>query len=147
MKKFLVLILALSSVSAFAYDVRISFTHFGSSVGSQSYYSCSYAEAQAEKWLDLFGATDVEVTCFGGIEDWRMSPVSIDARFNLPVLSGTEVAEVVKVRGDAFNTACGLNVDMVKTFVKYFPNVKILKRNDSCAFSSSNYSYEFSIVK
>lgn len=76
-----------------------------------------------------------------------MWPVSVTASFNSPVLSGREIAEVAKVKGDNRNPACGLNVTIVKSLLPSFSNVTVVKKSDSCAFASSNYSYEFAIVR
>ncbi len=145
-KLFTVLALALC-VSAFSADNKVSFGHSGNEGWGTSYYSCDYVEAQTEKVLELFGATDVSVRCSGGIEFGTMWPVSVTATFNSPVLSGREVAEVVNLKGDNWNPSCGLNVKIVKSLLSSFNNVSVIKKNDSCAFQSSNYSYEFAIVR
>jgi hypothetical protein len=143
---FFVLALALTG-SAFSAENNVSFGHSGYEGWGMSYFSCDYVEAQTEKVLELFGATDVSVRCSGGIEFGSMWPVSVTATFNSPVLSGREVAEVVKLKGDNSNPSCGLNVKIVKSLLPSFNNVSVIKKNDSCAFQSSNYSYEFAIVR
>lgn len=145
-KLFTVLALALC-VSAFSADNKVSFGYSGNEGWGTSYYSCDYVEAQTEKVLELFGATDVSVRCSGGIEFGTMWPVSVTATFNSPVLSGRKVAEVVNLKGDNWNPSCGLNVKIVKSLLSSFNNVSVIKKNDSCAFQSSNYSYEFAIVR
>jgi hypothetical protein len=147
MKHLLSLVVLLFSLSAFAGDQKVTFTYLGNQGGMQSYYACSFVEERAHNWLELFGATDIEVHCSGGLETWSTGPIRVSATFNLPVLSGREVAEVVSVRGDFRNSACGLNTQMVKNFLKVFSNIEVLKKQDSCAFPGSNYSYEFSIVR
>ena len=143
---FFVLALALTG-SAFSAENNVSFGYSVNEGWGTSYYSCDYVEAQTEKVLELFGATDVSVRCSGGIEFGSMWPVSVTATFNSPVLSGREVAEVVKLKGDNSNPSCGLNVKIVKSLLPSFNNVSVIKKNDSCAFQSSNYSYEFAIVR
>lgn len=139
----LALVLSFSAAAA----QKVSFTYFGNEGWGQTYYACDYAEARTEKVLAMFGATEVSVRCFGGIEFGRMEPVSITATFEAPVLMGNEMASVVKYKGDAFNPACGLNVAIVKNVLPKFSNVKVLKKSDSCAFDRSNFSYEFEIKK
>lgn len=146
MKKLIALAALALSVSSFAAE-KVSFTYSGFEGWGRTYYSCDYVEAQTEKYLELFGATQIDVTCFGGIEFGRMSPVSVSARFEVPALQGNEVATEVKVEGDRFNPSCGINVSIIRNILPKFSNVEVLKKSDSCAFASSNYSYTFSIKK
>ena len=146
MKKIITLVVLALSVSAYARET-VSFGYSGMEGWGQTYYSCDYVEAQTEKVLEMFGATEVSVRCSGGIEMGQMWPVSVRASFEAPVLVGTEVAQVVTHKGDSRNPACGLNVRIVKSLLPKFSNVTVLKKSDSCAFARSNYSYEFSIVK
>lgn len=146
MKKLIVLA-ALLSTSAFAADHSVSFGYSGMEGWGRTYYSCDYVEAQTEKVLELFGAVNADVRCSGGIQYGQAWPVSVTATWDAPALSGREVAETVKLKGDAWNPACGLNVAIVKNLVPKFSNVTIVKKSDSCAFQNSNYSYEFSIVR
>jgi hypothetical protein len=147
MKKFLSLLAFALSFSAFAGEVKVSFTHFGNNGGNQSYYACYYVEGQAYKYLELFGATEVVVRCNGGIGPWSVSPVSVRASFNLPLLSGRELADTVKLKGDNWTPSCGINVQMIREFLKVFSNISVVKKSDSCAFANSNFFYELSIVR
>ncbi len=147
MKKLIVLATLALSASAFAADQKVSFSYSGLEGWGRSYYSCDYVEAQTEKVLELFGAQNVEVRCSGGIQWGQAWPVSVTASWDAPALSGREVAETVKLKGDSWNPACGLNVTIVKNLAPKFSNVTIVKKSDSCAFQSSNYSYEFAIVR
>ena len=147
MKKLFAVVALVLSFSSFAAE-KASFSYSGFEGWGQSYYSCDYVEAQTERVLELFGATETNVRCSGGIEMGRYwGPVSVTATFEAPILSGNEVAEVVKLKGDSWNPACGLNVTIVKSLLPKFSNVTVIKKNDSCAFQRSNYSYEFSIVR
>ena len=147
MKKLFALVALALSVSAFAADHKVSFSYSGIESWGRSYYSCDYVEAQTEKVLELFGAQNIEVRCSGGIEWNQAWPVSVTAKWDAPALSGRDVAETVKLRGDSWNPSCGINVKIVKTLAPLFSNVTIVKKSDSCAFQSSNYSYEFAIVR
>jgi hypothetical protein len=145
MKKTAILFSLLVSVSAFA--TNISFTYFGNEGGRQSYYACSYAEGQTESYLELLGATNIDVRCTGGINGgWSVQPVSIRASYDLPVVVGNSV-EAVSIKGDSFNPACGLNVRIINELLKTFTNVEVVKKSDSCAFQSSNYFYKLNIAK
>ena len=147
MKKIIALVTIALSLSSFAAE-KVSFFYNGNEGWGQTFYSCDYAESQTEAYLELFGATEINVTCFGGISAGTMiSPVSVTAKFELPVLNGTEVAAISEVKGDTWNPACGINVFIIKRLLPKFSNVKVISKSDSCAFQSSNYSYKFSITK
>ncbi len=147
MKKIIALVTLALSLSSLAAE-KVSFSYAGNEGWGQTFYSCDYAESQTEAYLELFGATEIDVNCFGGISAGTIiSPVSVTAKFELPVLNGTEVAQVVDVKGDTWNPACGINVYIVKRLLPKFSNVKVLSKSDACAFQSSNYSYKFSITK
>lgn len=147
MKKLFAAVVCALSLSAFAGSEKVSFGYSGIEGWGQSYYSCDYAEAQTEKHLATLGATQVDVRCTGGIEFGRMWPVSVTATFDLPVLSGRNEAEAVTIKGERRNPACGLNVAIIKAILPKFSNVTVLAKNDSCAFASSTYSYDLSIVR
>ena len=146
MKKLLALTLCSLSFAALARE-NVSFTHWGNSGGNQSYYACDYAQSQTENFLDLLGATDIDVSCTGGIQSWGMAqPVTVRAAFDLPVVT-TNTVEAVQVQGDRWSPACGLNVQIVTSMIKVFSNVQIVKKSDSCAFTSSNYFYLLNITR
>ncbi|MBA2403660.1 MAG: hypothetical protein H0V66_02730 [Bdellovibrionales bacterium] len=140
-------ILATLLLSSTAFATNISFTYFGNEGGRQSYYACSYAEDQTISYLELLGATNIDVTCYGGISNgWSMQPVSVRASYNLPVVTGS-IVETVTIEGDTFNPACGLNVRILKEVLKTFSNIEVLKKSDACAFAHSNYYYKLNIAR
>lgn len=148
MKKFLAILALVSSVSAFAAKEKISIHYSGFEGWGRTYYACDYVEHQTESFLKLFGATQIDVRCTGGIQPYGSAwPVSLTATFETPTLVGNEVETVEKVDGDSRSPACGLNTTIVKKLLPLFPNVKVLKKNAGCGFSTSNYSYTFSILK
>ena len=132
------------STSAFA--ASINFTYSGFENGRNSYYSCDYAESQTEFHLETLGATNIDVTCFGGITPFSIQPVSIRAKFDLPEVTG-ESSDVVEIEGDTWNPACGLNTTIINNILKKMKNVKVLKKRDSCAFATTNYYYKLDISK
>jgi hypothetical protein len=147
MKKLMAVVALVLSVSAFARE-NVTITYSGYEGWGRSYYSCDYAEARTETVLELFGATNVSVTCSGGLDRGHYwGPIRVKASFDLPVLAGNEVAETVKFRSTGSNTSCALNVKIVKSLLPSFDNVTVVKKNDSCVSASSSYSYEFSIVR
>lgn len=133
------------SVSASASAETLSFSYSGLESWGRSYYSCDYVEARAEEVLELFGATNISTTCYGGIEYGRVAPVTIDVTFDAPVLNG--VVERTTYKGDRWNPSCGLNVAMINSFVKSFPNVKVLAKRDRCVSETSKYSYDLEISR
>lgn len=140
-------LLATLLISSSAFATNFSFTYFGNEGGRQSYYACSYVEDQAVSYLELLGATNIDVRCTGGISGgWSVQPVSLRASYDLPVVMGTSV-ESVELKGDSFNPACGLNVRIIKEILKTFSNVEVLKKSDSCAFASSNYYFKLNIAR
>lgn len=147
MKKLLAVFAVALSFSAVAADQKVSFSYSGIESWGRSYYSCDYAEAQAEKHLEVLGATNVDVRCTGGIEFGQMWPINLTATFDLPVLSGREIAEVVTIKGRRPNPACGLNTKMIKAFLPKFSNVTVVSKRDACFSPDSVYSYELSIVR
>ena len=77
MKYLLGLSLIVFSLSSFARE-QVSFYYAGIEGWGRSYYSCDYVEDQTSKVLELFGATDININCFGGIDYGRFpSPVSL----------------------------------------------------------------------
>lgn len=145
MKTMTLLAALLVSASSFAAD--FSFTYFGNEGGRQSYHTCDYVQSQTESYLELLGATNIDVRCNGGIQpNWSMQPVSIRASYDLPEVTGTGV-ETVEIKGDSFNPACGVNVRIIQAILKTMTNVSVVKKSDSCAFTSSNYSYTLNVAR
>jgi hypothetical protein len=140
------LLLAAMFISGSAFAAKISFTYFGNEGGRQSYYACSYVEDQTISYLELLGATNIDVSCSGGISSgWTAQPVGLRASYDLPEVSGSD-SEIVEIKGDSFNTSCGVNVRIIKEVLKTFTNVEVVKKDDSCAFATSNYYYKLKIA-
>lgn len=133
------------SVSASAFAESVSFSYSGLEAWGRSYYHCDYVEAQTEKVLELFGASNINISCYGGIEHGRMEPVSINATFDAPVVTG--VVERATFKGNSWDSACGINVAIVKNVLPKFSNVKVLSKRDTCSSERSRYSYDFEITK
>jgi hypothetical protein len=146
MKKMIIALLMFSSVS-FASDVKtINFTYFGNSGMNRQFYACSYVEDQTVATLETFGATGIEVYCSGGIQPYSVGPVSVRAKFDLPVVSGNSV-EDVRLEGDTWNPNCGINTKIISEAIKVFKNITVVKKSDSCPFTNSNYSYVLKIAR
>lgn len=146
MKKLIALVVMIFSISAFAKQT-VNFSYFGNENGNRYFYACDYVEGQTEYFLELFGATNIEVYCSGGIQPFgSYFPVSVRATFNSPLITGNG-SEEIEVEGDTWNPACGLNVTIVKNLLPKFKGVEVLKKRDSCAFASTNFFYKFKISK
>lgn len=144
--KVLTLVAALL-ISASSFAANFSFTYFGNEGGRQSYYACDYVQYQTEDYLQLLGATNIDVSCSGGIQsNWNVQPVSIRAKFDLPVVTGS-VVDTVELQGDAFNPACGINVQIISEILKKMTNVSVVKKKDSCAFATTNYYYKLNVAR
>jgi hypothetical protein len=74
-----------------------------------------------------------------------MQPVSIRASYDMAEVTGTSV-ELVEIKGDYSNPACGLNVRIIKEILKTLTNVEVLQKDDSCAFLTSNYYFKLNIA-
>lgn len=144
MKKIIGLIGLLFCFNGFA--AQINLTYFGNQGSYQNYYACSYAEERTENYLALFGATNVEVYCTGGITNWSITPISLSAKFDMPAVSG-ENFEKVEITGDTWNPGCGLNTAIIREIIKTFKSVQVLEKQDHCAFSDSNFYYLLQIPR
>jgi len=146
MKKIIVIVSMLLSVAAFAAPQEVTVSYWGHEGGNEHYYSCDLARATAESHLVKLGATEIEVNCSGGIQpSGSMQAIYLNATFNTPDVGDRYVEEVIEIRGDAFNPACGLNVAIIRQFLKVFSNVEVLKKTDSCAFQGSNFFYQLNV--
>src|SRR5665648_169560 len=114
MKKLFAVLALVVSFSALAGQQKVSFTYSGFEGSNRYFYACDYAEGQTESFLKLFGATEIRVSCFGGIQFGQMSPVTVRATFEAPDMVGNEMATISTVKGDRSNPACGLNTTIVR---------------------------------
>lgn len=143
MKKLTAVIAMVLSLGAFAVEQEVNFTYFGNEeIGTRSYHNCDSVESSAKSILKKLGATDISVRCTGGLDVWsRMAlPVNLRASFNTPVVTG-ESYEIVKLRGDN----CGLETRMIKSFLKVFTNIEVLKERSNCGMSRATYSFELKV--
>ncbi len=145
MKKLFFMFSILTSLTAIG--AEISFTHFGQEGNRQSYYACSYVEDQTYDVLDTLGATGIDVRCSGGITSgWYAGPVYVTARFDLPRINGSEES-ILEFKGDVFNPSCSINVKIIKESLKAFSHISILKKQDSCPFTDSNYYFQLKVLR
>ncbi|MBY0517623.1 MAG: hypothetical protein K2P81_11975 [Bacteriovoracaceae bacterium] len=128
--------------------VRFNYTDFGNDGFSRNYYSCSFAEATLESHLETLGASNISVNCFGGIESWGVSPVSLSATFDVPTATAANHtrANAVKIQSsNRFEQSCFFNTKLLKELVKVFPNVENRSTRQSCFDNSSRWSWDVTV--
>lgn len=141
MKALLASVVLSLSLSTFAESISISYS--GMESWGQTYYSCAYVEARTKQVLERLMAYNIRVDCFGGIENGRMSPVSLEASFDVP--HDTGISGYISLRGDQQNPACGLNVAIINNVLPKFPFVKVVSKDDRCASPRSNYKFDLAL--
>ena len=122
--------IALAAGVANAAEKSLSFNYSN----HNAYYACSFAEAQMTKTLTAVGATDISVSCTGGIEHNQFWPVSVDATFSHELQGGKSV--VLKGR-----ESCEFNVKMIQA-VASAVDAEVVKAQDTCWDADGNYKYE-----
>lgn len=147
MKKLLALIASVFTLTAFAHNETVSFTHNGIETWGRVYYACSYVESQTKSHLEALGATNIDVDCRGGIEWDRMWPVSVTATFDAPALQGNEVAVVKTIKSRPGNESCSINVLIMKTILPKFGNVSVLEKRDRCSGPNTRWSYKLNVLE
>ena len=118
---------------------------------NRSYYACSYAEGQAQKFLRALGAQEIATDCRGGIEtgtpQWSWAPLNLKAQYVSAVQSenGNEPVTNQKVilRG---SESCEFNVKLIE---KILANVdhKLIKKSSTCFDARGSFRYEVEVLK
>ena len=132
MKFIAMIVIALSASGAFASEYvsrKMSFSPMTNSGWNRTYYSCDWAENQAERHLKAMGAQNVRVTCTGGIDYNWVSPIFVRARFDAPVPAENDVTREVVLKG---NDGCSFSKEFIGRAVKLFPGVKVKSHRGSC---------------
>lgn len=147
--KMMTIVAALFAVSsAFASEYvsrKLSFsprTHHG---GTITYYNCDAVEAMAESHLQALGASNVRVSCSGGIEMGWMTPVFVRASFDAVVPGENYGTVQITLKG---NESCHLNTEFLDAAIKLFPGVKVDSKRASCSGSRlDRWSYVLTIAQ
>ncbi|WPU63460.1 hypothetical protein [Peredibacter starrii] len=130
------------SLSSFASE-RAFISYAGMESWGRSFYACTYAESQTIKHLKTLGATNIDVTCSGGIDIWMQGPVRIVAEFDVPAPTGRDEARRMTITGNRRNPSCGLNVAIFKAILpKFSKTISVTSADDACLSRTSNYSYD-----
>lgn len=101
-----------------------------------AYYSCSYAEYQAQKFLAQLGARNIHTKCSGGI-DQEMPYVYLTASFEQ--YSSEDV--VVTLRG---RESCDFNVKLIDAILTKFDH-KEVKKGSTCWNAEGRYRYDITL--
>ena len=150
MKK-LIPLLSLLSLSAFAEptgDAVFNYTFFGNSSGRYTMVACDYAQPVVENAMMKFGASKIDVRCFGGITPTGVYPLSIRATYVAPVTTGATKVEKVKLESGPFpgDSNCDFDVGAIGALVRDFANVTVDRRRDYCFRGDTPYSFELNVT-
>lgn len=139
---------ALLSFTAHAESARVpaTWTKHSTTVNFQSfntYYSCSAAESAVEDTLEQLGAKNVDVTCFGGLEQGQPF-VDVQADFEALTYDAraSTLADVKTVELEG-NDACDLHESVAKQLLPEFAYGKGADVNNSnCWDARGTYSLQ-----
>lgn len=146
MKLITVIALMVFATSSFATEYvskKMGWSPMTSSGWNQTFYNCDWAEDQVESHLQSLGAQNVHVSCSGGIETGWTGPISISARFDVPV-NGT-VAKDVVLSG---RESCSFNTQFLDRAIPMFPGVTLNSRRSSCMGGRlDSWKYELTVTE
>lgn len=129
--RFLTVLALVFSVSASAGEWatrKLSFSPSTYSAGNTTWYNCDSVERTLEKHLKDLGASNVRLTCSGGIGYGRFpSPAVVSGKFDVPV--SAESVETITLQG---RESCKLNTEFLDYVLPMFPSVTVLSRKASC---------------
>ena len=121
--------------------------------GGKIYYRCDTVENTAKEMLQVMGARNVQVKCYGGITDTTPSfawDSSLDVKYDSVKEASASDSQTVQadyssaVVKDYQN--CFLANQLFKKFQKTF-SIKNLSGLRSCSSPDSNYKYSFDVLK
>lgn len=123
-------------------------------LSNNSYYSCSYAEKQTEKYLIMLGAKDIEIRCTGGIQSgspsWAWAPISVRASFQALVTVDNSEKDAVPVEENSVTFkgrgSCDFNSKLIKNALSHFEAI-IEGGFSNCFNSNGSYSYDVITLK
>lgn len=138
MKFMIFLLLATANVYAQTTE-KVSMTYFGNEGRNRVYLSCDYVERAAEDILDQLGATDIDVTCTGGLDYGYYTPVSVRASYSL----ATDAAAAT-IKSD-FNSNCYFDTKFIDTVIRSSDRLSKTRSSGYCFNSESRYQYSVEI--
>jgi hypothetical protein len=152
MKTFsLALFVSLASLSANAStpgNATFDYTFFGNSAGSYTMVSCDYATPLVRKWMETFGATNIDLYCTGGIDATQVSPLNLHATYTAPNLTGASVTVTQTINSGPFpgDSNCNFDTAVLSELLGDFTNVRVISRQYGCFSAESPYSYDLAIL-
>ena len=144
----LALVALLVSASSFASEYvskKVSYTVFGRSGWSTTYYSCYSAQDLVEGHIETLGGINARVRCSGGIENWGATPIRISATFDAPLPNGGAVEEKT-LKARSFDENCELHTTTLKNLLPAFPGVKVVSKRDSCMDNRTRWYYNIEVT-
>lgn len=122
----------------------------GDNSGRKIYYRCESAKKLLEDRLASVGAQAVETICTGGLESYgripHWQPLTLVAKFEVPTT--TKETEVVELNAENdHHEDCFLNVTVVEELIRKLPEVKVLKKKNSCLNNYTKWSYTIEVPK
>ncbi len=146
-----ILFTLLFTLSAVASEVGnpaefFNFHFFGNSGGRSTFISCDYAQPVAEEWMAKFGATNVDVRCYGGITPTGAYPLSLRVKFTPTDLSGPTRTEHVVIESDMNHRVCDYDTQLMRTLLRELPNIKATAMRDHCFNHDSRYEYQLDVT-
>ena len=144
----------LLAFNAFAVEfTTTTFRHTDAGIDgfSRNYYSCDFAEATLENHLEVLGASNISVSCSGGIEqNWGMFPVNLTARFDIPSATSENHTRSTNSRlaGTRLgNSSCNFNTKLLNKLLPLFANVKVNAKRATCMDNDSRWSYDVTVFQ
>lgn len=144
----------LLAFNAFAVEfTTTTFRHTDNGIDgfSRNYYSCDFAESALESHLETLGASNIRVTCSGGIEQgWGMWPVNLTARFDIPSATAENHtrSEATRVSSRSFgNSSCNFHTKLLNKLLPLFTNVSVGAKRTTCMNNDSRWSYDVTVFQ
>jgi hypothetical protein len=144
----------LLAFNAFAVEfTTTTFSHTDTGIDgfSRNYYSCDFAESALESHLETLGASNISVSCSGGIEyNWGMFPVNLAARFDMPSATPENHtrSENIRVSSRSFgNSSCNFHTKLLNKLLPLFTNVAVNAKRTSCMDNDSRWSYDLTVFQ
>jgi hypothetical protein len=122
-------------------------TFFGNANGNYTMVACSYAEPLIAEWAAKFGASEIEVTCSGGIQPPGMiTPITLILKYVPTDLSGATSKETIELESDGWSSNCNYDSSLMRAMLREFTNVKALRKSDACFTARDRYSFKLEVT-
>jgi len=140
MKSILLLLAVVFSANLYAQSSEsLRMTYWGNEGRNRTFLSCYYVEGSVENILKQLDATDLNVRCSGGIQYNTYSPVSLSAKFVLPVQEQT-----IKIKSD-FNSNCYFDTAFIKELINSSDRIEKVSGSTHCFRPDDRYNITLKI--